>query len=556
MPIFAPVASYSSSQTYSVPGFGDHTLELDCVIPDPPSTVNTVVVLVTVTLQGFNGLNTTVGTGSVTDDGGGSYGSPLFWVNNAYGPTGNGPSIGMWVGHPGGAGTVKATFTVHHEIVPFNLPLAATMAVVQYNFPTFPTVQDFDVQTQYAGNIPVTLNLTDSLGNAVQVSSDSNVAASGSKGYGFLDLLVDGVGSDYLIVAGAGSGLWPPLTGCCAPILALPASGYDGTFTIEQHQEPGGGPITDSMGYWDRVQSNVVPPPPDTATVDCEFDVTTPPIGGATLTLRYEIPQRRWFPHRYADTAVVHYLDEPSEKKPNDQQLLILSGQNIFKAGGNTDNGVDIESVVQTPSYDGGDERAQKLFVDTMTELDQVGDFSAEIRFNNNNIGGPTLVMSPTGLREQFLENIASLGDLSLYRNINLLARWTGGPDGPRWYAWEPSGYAQPYVSKRIVTQFINLAFQGWKHHRRIYAGLIATVDVLFTVKCQDGRTFNYTIPNTGGQFKVVPLIVDNGVKDLAFGYELEGANGSQFALFPDAFTLETKSWDQPQYIHLAVFAV
>ncbi len=249
-----------------------------------------------------------------------------------------------------------------------------------------------------------------------------------------------------------------------------------------------------------------------------------------------------------------HYLDEPEADKPNDMQLLMLNGAFVYKSGGNTDNGADIVSISEKPADDGGDERAQKLYIDAMTEADGIGTLIAHILFNNGQQSGPSVSMTPTGLREQFLENISSLADLSLYRNISVRHTWTGGPDGPRLYAFEPSGYAQPYISTFFVTQFINLAYPGWKHARRYYPALISNGPVILTIKTQDDRVYGpYTIPSTGGQFRIIPMILDHGVKDLAFAFQLDG-QGIPFALFPGEFTVELKGWADPEYIDLAIY--
>lgn len=261
----------------------------------------------------------------------------------------------------------------------------------------------------------------------------------------------------------------------------------------------------------------------------------------------------RWFPHSYADRAVVHYLDEPL---PNTAlpQLMMLSGHVIFTFNGNTDSGVPIDSVVTTPSNDGGDQRLQKLFVDAMFDADGTGTLVSFIQYNNQTINGPSLSVAPAGTRAQFLENISSLADLDLFRNISTTFGWQGGPAGPRVYAWEPSGFVQPYLSKFFVTQYINLAYPGWKAMRRFYPALISNSDVLMTIKCQDDRVFGpYTIQSTGGQFRILPMIVNHGLKDLAFALQLDG-QGATFAFFPDEFVIEVKGWADPQFIPLAIF--
>jgi len=287
-----------------------------------------------------------------------------------------------------------------------------------------------------------------------------------------------------------------------------------------------------------------------TGTAVCTINILAP------TTLRFEIPKKRWFPHAYADTIVTHYLDETFLGNVNKEQLLLLSAAKgfIYTSGGDTDNGSVIPSTVITPSMDGGDPRIQKLYVDIMTDLDGTGTVKATAQFNNQTTTGATVSYTPIGTRIQQLQNISSLSSLNLYRNLSVAYTWTGGPDGPRLYICEPAGYAQPYISTFIVTQFINLAFPGWKHHRQLYAGYISNSNVLFTIKTQDGRTYGpYTLPSTGGQFQIITAKLDQNIKDLAFAYQLDG-QGQNFVLFPEAFTIETKEWTEPSYIPLAIF--
>ncbi len=279
-----------------------------------------------------------------------------------------------------------------------------------------------------------------------------------------------------------------------------------------------------------------------------------PTTGGKTL--RYQIPQKRWFPHSYADEIKVHYLDEPDANQPNDQQLLLLKDTAILKAGGNKDDGTDIDTIAQLPSNDGGDQRGQKLYVDSIVDADSVGAADAlavTLLYENATVTGPTYSYTPGASRAQTIQNISSLVALGLHRNIAPRFAWTGGPDGPRVYAYEPAGFVQPYISKFFVTQFITLAFGDWKHTRRLYPALISTADVIFTIKTQDGRSYVTTIPSTGGQFKVQPIMGLANCKDLSFGLELDG-QGTDFVIFLGDFLVEVKGWTMPEYLRLAVF--
>lgn len=190
-----------------------------------------------------------------------------------------------------------------------------------------------------------------------------------------------------------------------------------------------------------------------------------------------------------------------------------------------------------------------------MVDADGVGDILLVLGYNNNAQFSVLNTIPQPGGRQQSLVNIASLADLALYRNISAKMTWQGGPAGPRLYAFEPSGYAQPYLFKRIVTQQLNLSFPGWKHHRRLNPGLISNSNVLFTILTQDGRTYGpYSIQSTAGKFRIVPQMLDQNIKDLAFAYQLEVQGDGTAALFADSFTIETKIWTGPEYLPLAIF--
>jgi hypothetical protein len=275
-------------------------------------------------------------------------------------------------------------------------------------------------------------------------------------------------------------------------------------------------------------------------------------------TLIFQIPRKRWLINNFTGGIGASYLTEGNPSGPLDQEILMLQFGNyaIAKEGGNSDNGADINSVILTPSDDGGDERAQKLYVDLMVQADGEGVVNLALSYDNATSfsqASSFTVTGGTGAVGQFLTNIDSLADLSLHRNVGVKLDWTGGPDGPRIYAVEATGFMQPYLTSRFVTQFIPFSFPGFKQIRRFYPALISTGDVLFTIQTQDGRTFGpYLIPSTNGQYRNVPMIADHGCKDLSFALQLDG--GSPFAFFPADFVAEVKEWTEQSYIRLAVF--
>jgi hypothetical protein len=278
-------------------------------------------------------------------------------------------------------------------------------------------------------------------------------------------------------------------------------------------------------------------------------------VGGNFNTLIYEIYKKRWFINNYYNALNLHYLVELPESGPNQPEILQLdvAGKAIMMAGGNSDNGQPVNTLVLLPSADGGDERSQKLYVDAMTQTDGTGTMEVAVSYNNAQSFSPILNIIGTGGIQQSLLNLASLANLALYRNVGAKFAWTGGPGGMRLYAWETSGFLQPYLSQFFVTQFISLSFPGWKSHRRMYPSLISNSPVLLTIQTQDGRTFGpYTLPSTSGQYRVLPQMLDPNIKDLAFAYQLDG-QGQNFAIFPSDFVIEVKEWEEEQYIKLAV---
>lgn len=277
--------------------------------------------------------------------------------------------------------------------------------------------------------------------------------------------------------------------------------------------------------------------------------------GGNFNTLIYDIYRKRWFLNNYADDITLHYLVEGTPTGPNTEDILMLSvvaTNSVKLAGGDSDNGEDINTIVLTPALDEGDERSQKLYVDSMTMAGGVGTLNMAPAYESAQILAPVTPFTCDGTIQQFIQNIASLSDLTLYKNIGVKFAWTGGPSGPQLYAWEVSGYTQPYLAKRLVTQYLNLSFPGWKSFRRMYPALISNSPVTFTIKTQDGRTFTYTIPSTGGQFRILPQMLNTNIKDLAFLFQIE--SDTVFAPFLQEFVVETKEWVEPSYIQLAVF--
>lgn len=412
-----------------------------------------------------------------------------------------------------------------------------------------------------AGDFPFTIQATDSTATvavadcSIHISDEEMVASCGT----FVPYTVGVPYSRTLeVTGGTAPYTWAIVSGSLPPGLSLNAS------TGEISGTPSGqsvysftAEVTDDLGTIAEVTCSIGIHNPMRLTYADQsiyFDYTD--TQGNPVTLRYEVEKKRWFAHFYGDHIGAHYLAEASVEAPSTMDILMNSHtvNKIYKAGGNTDNGVIITSLAQPGFQDGGDQRAQKLYTDYMVDCEGSGILQAACIFNNGVDATSIFSITAATDRTQFLKKIDDLTDLSLYRNIAPKFAWTGGPDGPKIYAWEPSGYLQPYLINFIVTQFIPFSFPGWKHMRRAFPAVISTGPILMTVKTQDGRTFGpYTIPSTAGQYRILPFMLDQNLKDLAMAIQLDG-QGKDFALFIDDFTIEMKEWTQDNFIKLAVF--
>jgi hypothetical protein len=282
-------------------------------------------------------------------------------------------------------------------------------------------------------------------------------------------------------------------------------------------------------------------------------------IAGNFVTLIYEIYKKRWLPSNYYDGINYHYLVEEPAGGTQSMDILMLSVNfnRVLLAGGDTDAGQDIHTTVTLPSMDGGDERTQKLYVDSMVQLDHGNSIEVEYVATYDwaqTTSPPGILMKQTGIY-QVPVNLASLSDLELHHNVGAKFSWAGGPSGAKLYAWEVSAFPQPYLMDRFETQFGALSFPGWKHMRRAFPALISNQEVIFTIVTQDGRVFSYTIPTSNGQYRIFPIMLDQNIKDLAFALQIETAiPGTHFAPFFEDWTVETKEWTEETYIKLALF--
>lgn len=355
----------------------------------------------------------------------------------------------------------------------------------------------------------------------------------------------------------APSGLWSPWA-ICAGVDGVYYLGNDGVYKIageaitsvtdnnlyplfpHMGQAQGDGtvdyPAVDMTGIT-RLRLNFV---------SGEIYFTYPDVNGAMWTARIHDVTLGWFPQQWPIQATLLYFEEvPVASQP---RILIASRTGFISvATGTTDDGVPIPASFRTPSYDLGDPRAQKLFIDAMTDYSG-SSVSLTLGFDNNLTILGQVPLPAAVTRTQTRNNISSLTTLTLYRNI--CALYSFNADG-KVYEFEPSGYMQPYLMTSLVLRGDN-GFSDWHLLRSSYWALISTVPVTLQVDI-DGVQNQYILGGTNGALRKVYLQFLHASKGKEFVWQLSCP--SPFAFFADESTIQMKPWRGQQLIDTRPFA-
>lgn len=257
---------------------------------------------------------------------------------------------------------------------------------------------------------------------------------------------------------------------------------------------------------------------------------------GALNTQRFDYTTQGWFSHSYPTQATLHYWEETGPTVH--PRLLICSNTGfVSAAGGDTDDGAPVVGIARTPSFDNGDPRTQKLYVDVMT--DYLGQPSVVFGFNNNLTTLASVTLPASSSRSQARSNLSALSTLNLYRNI--CAEYSI-PAGSQVFEFQPSYYSQPYLATSLVLRGDN-GFPDWQVLRDSLWAIISTTGTSVLVDI-DGRQTSYSIGSTDGALRKLYLRFQHASKGKVFVWQLLSADLSHpFAFFPDESVIRIKPW-------------
>ena len=251
------------------------------------------------------------------------------------------------------------------------------------------------------------------------------------------------------------------------------------------------------------------------------------------------LPIPGWFPLSYTPTARVIY-----EEEGRTLTTVLMGGSDgrIYQLNlGTSDNGTPINFDFYTPSFDMGDPRLQKLFLDYMLDADPQGVSLTLTPYMDNLVTAlaPSSISGVSG-RVQTPKNIVQ-SQLNLYRNISLHVQGSSSLASPVFFEFEPNSVMQPYLALNMTSpNYVTHGFSNYGSIRDGWFVYISTSVITVTILTDAGLTANFTLGSSGGQIRktYIPL---KALKGLLFYYS--AVSSQPFAMFTDETVIRVKEW-------------
>ncbi len=270
--------------------------------------------------------------------------------------------------------------------------------------------------------------------------------------------------------------------------------------------------------------------------------------GGTVLNWKADV-DGGWWHETYSPTTLTHYFEELPDNATNPRMLSGTLDGYIYAAGGTQDNGTDITCTVRTPSFDNGDPRTLKLFMDAMTEIN--GTAQMVVGFNRfETTQGAVTVGTSTGDREFVYSDLTSLTLIPIYSDI--AAQYTFNP-GTLLYEFSPSLYPQPFYGTIYTTQLKDHGIAGWKQLRYRRVAWLSTATGTLTIINDDGVTLcSQPLASTAGGLQNLYDNLPNAAKGRLLRYSI--TSSTPFVLFPEDTYVRIKKWGGNQFLEVRPF--
>ncbi len=270
--------------------------------------------------------------------------------------------------------------------------------------------------------------------------------------------------------------------------------------------------------------------------------------GGAIVNWKMDA-DGGWWHETYSPATLIHYFEELPDSSITPRMLMGTSDGYIEAASGVQDNGVDVTCTVRLPSFDNGDPRTLKLYMDAMTEIN--GTAQMTVGFNRFEITqAPVTVGTSTGDRQFAYSNLTSLAAIPIYSDIAVEYVFSSGT---LLYEFSQSLYPQPFYGNIYTTQLKDHGFAGWKQLRYRRVAWLSVAPGTFTIINDDGVTLaSQTLASTGGGLQNLFDNLPNAAKGKLLRYSV--TSSTPFVLFPEETFVRIKKWGGNQFLEVRPF--
>lgn len=251
------------------------------------------------------------------------------------------------------------------------------------------------------------------------------------------------------------------------------------------------------------------------------------------------IPEPGWFPRQYTPAPGCFYEEEGVALY---SELMGGSDGIVYRMGvGHSDNSLPINYSFQTASPDLGDERLQKLFLDAMLDVDQMGNTINWAAIVNKGTQTLTSLLTTGTTGRAQIQLPLTTNPLALYLDCAMACSGQTTSASPIFYQFEINAVLQPLLALNMSSpNYLSHGFTTYGHLRDGYFTWISTTPVTVTILTDIGLTYTFQLPSSNGVVakQYVPLAP---LKGLLFYYST--VSNSPFAIFTDETIVHAKEW-------------
>lgn len=279
-------------------------------------------------------------------------------------------------------------------------------------------------------------------------------------------------------------------------------------------------------------------------------------VTGTPRTLVFDVEGKGWSVDVYTDPVNVHYWEEGVV---NDVLCGTVTAVRPLNGRG---TGSDAQSVVATPSLNGGDVRVQKILADLFVRAvvpspQNIAVAAWAERYSQSLTGFTGTLPSGTGVSQDYLLDLTGIPSSSLH-DVGFIFSWQTDSSVVLDY-WQVDWSQTPETVGGWKTDLTGYGagsdgaggagLHGWLHVGWFNLAYKSTGPVTVTALTDQGQTITLNFPSTGGVMKKAYQIVPSN-KFKLIGWTVSGG-GAGFALDAADSEMAIKGWGETGPYHI-----